>query len=449
MAAGTKVKAAPKVKRIVRQKRKGPIDPNTGQRVRALREARGLTQAALAANDFSKGFISLVETGRTRISLRAAQIIAARLGVPVADLLATPRTDDQRELELQLIHAEALLARGEAAEAARVAERLAGQAAGSLAARVKRLHGRALVLDQRSREGIRLLDEALRTYRASGDREQVARTLYDLALAHARLEEQGEALNLALQAEHLVNDGAVVDRTFELKLLSFLAGTLVVLGDFGAADLRTERAKALAEDVSDPRAVANLYENLAVTRQRQGDLDAALAFARRSLQAYEQMGDETAVGSAWNTLGWVYVSRGQLGRATEALTHAEQLAAQHEDGRLMGYVLQNRAELELAQGNLATAVELAQKSIDHPAGSSRCRAISRLVKAQALARTDASDAVVTAAFHEAIADLESHGRRMAARAYQALFEANLARGLSKPANEAAKRALELLQPQLS
>lgn len=439
---------AAKQRRVVRQKAKGPVDPSVGQRVRQLREARHLTQADLAGTDFSKGFISLVETGRSRMSLRAAQIIAERLNVPVADLLTSLPNDDERALELQLLQAETLLARGDAAGALVLAERLEGRASGSLAPRVKHLRGRALSQSNRSRDGLRLLDDALRAYRAAGNRELVARTLYDLAVAHARLEEQGEALNLALQAEHLVNEGAVVDRTFELTLLSFLAGTFVVLSDFGAADLRTERAKAVAEDVSDPRAVANLYESLAMTRQRQGDLDAALAYARRSLQAYEELGSKAGIGSAWNTIGWVYISRSQAARAAEALGRAQRLAEQDKDGRLMAYVLQNQAELELLRGNPEAALKLAEQSIAHPDASSRCRAISRLVKAQALAKTKASDAQVASAFNQAIAELEPHGRRMTARGYQALFETQMARGHAKQANESAKLALEALQPTL-
>ncbi len=74
-------------KRVVRQKAKGPIDPRFGQRLRELRLAGGMTQAALAGSDFSKGFVSLVETGRARSSLRAAQIFADRLRVPLAELV--------------------------------------------------------------------------------------------------------------------------------------------------------------------------------------------------------------------------------------------------------------------------------------------------------------------------------------------------------------------------
>jgi len=82
--------------RVVRQRAKGPVDPRVGLRILALRKARALTQGQLAGSDFSKGFISLVETGRTRISLRAAEILAARLGTSASDLLSgnTPDVSD-------------------------------------------------------------------------------------------------------------------------------------------------------------------------------------------------------------------------------------------------------------------------------------------------------------------------------------------------------------------
>lgn len=103
-------------RRVVRQKKKGPIDPSFGLRLRALRLAQGKTQAAVAGSHFTKGYVSLIETGRTRVSLRAAEIIAGRLGVPLgalfldaADATGTPTVGDlltqalrrARELEEQ------------------------------------------------------------------------------------------------------------------------------------------------------------------------------------------------------------------------------------------------------------------------------------------------------------------------------------------------------------
>ena len=47
-----------------------------------------MTQAQVAGNDFTKGFVSQIESGKTRASLRTAAIIAERLGVSLYVLLA-------------------------------------------------------------------------------------------------------------------------------------------------------------------------------------------------------------------------------------------------------------------------------------------------------------------------------------------------------------------------
>lgn len=80
------------------QRAKGAIDPATGLRIRDLREKRGMTQAQLAGDDFTKGFISLIEHGHTRISLRAAEIFASRLAVPVTTLFSAAAFGDTGEL---------------------------------------------------------------------------------------------------------------------------------------------------------------------------------------------------------------------------------------------------------------------------------------------------------------------------------------------------------------
>lgn len=431
--------------RTVRQKKKGPIDPSVGERVRTLRAARQMSQADLAGNDFSKGFISLVETGRTRMSMRAAEIVAGRLGVALAELYSASNQTAQA-VETELLRAESQVAAGEPQRALESASRLRSRASGHLRARVDRVEGQALLALGRAREAITRLDEAARAFRAIPDLGGLARSYLDLAYAHARLEEHGEALHLGLEAEHVLQGVGVVDRVLELKVLAFLAGAFVTVGDFGAADLRSERALAVAEDVSDRRAIAALYQGLSTTRQEQGDFEAALLYARKSLDAYEAMGNERAVGSSWNSIGWVYVQRRQFGRAEEALAKAEQLALAQSNGRLLAYVFQTRADLEAARGNYEAAVEWAQRSIDHPEASERCQALSLLVKARALAKTKGDAPVVTAAFQDAFRALESQGRRLLASAYEAHSEAMSERGETDEALTSARRALELMRP---
>jgi tetratricopeptide (TPR) repeat protein len=435
----------PVATRRVRQRAKGVIDPRLGQRLRALRLGRGLTQQELAGSDFTKSFVSLVEAGRTRMSLRAASILAERLGVSAADLV---REDAPSATAYAVVRAEGLLASGKADEALRELERTpSSRRPGDEADRL-RMRGRAQLELSRERDALVSLDDARRAYLARGDREGATRTMFDLARLHARVDQQAEALNYALQCEHAINERVIVDRSFELRVAEFLAAVAVNVGDFAAADLRAERARTLAEDVGDPRTVASLYENLMSTRERQGDHEGALLYARKALELYERLADERAIGSAWNSLGWVHVQRGHLGKAREALDRAEAHARTHGDQRLLGYVLQNRAELELARDNAAGAAQFAEQSIAVEGASPRCKAISTLVRAQALARSDASDAVVTKAFAAAAEALEPHGRRLLARARQAEFAALSARGHHRQANAAGARALELLRPAL-
>src|SRR5690242_18729103 len=59
-----------------------------GERIRKMRRDRGLTQQALAGNEFTKGYVSALERGAVRPSFRALQVLAGHLGVPIAELLS-------------------------------------------------------------------------------------------------------------------------------------------------------------------------------------------------------------------------------------------------------------------------------------------------------------------------------------------------------------------------
>ena len=171
-------------------------------------------------------------------------------------------------------------------------------------------------------------------------------------------------------------------------------------------------------------------------------------YARKSVEAYERLADRRLLGSAWNTLGWVFIKHGQVARAREALDRAEASARENHDDGLLAYVLQSRAELELARGNAEAAQRFAEASIASPNASARCIALSRLVRAEAIAATKASDPAVLRAYDEALRAIEPHGRRLLAQAQQSLFAAMSRRGRLKEANLAGQRAFELLQPRI-
>jgi transcriptional regulator with XRE-family HTH domain len=64
-----------------------------GPRIRAARLERGMTLAALGGDDLSRSFLSLVERGRSRVSLRSLSIIAERLELPLSYFLGVRPED--------------------------------------------------------------------------------------------------------------------------------------------------------------------------------------------------------------------------------------------------------------------------------------------------------------------------------------------------------------------
>src|SRR5438477_12488125 len=63
---------------------------DVGARIRSLRTAKGLTQAQVAEPHYTKAYIAMLESGRTRSSMNALEHIAGVLVVKPADLLVGP-----------------------------------------------------------------------------------------------------------------------------------------------------------------------------------------------------------------------------------------------------------------------------------------------------------------------------------------------------------------------
>src|ERR1700694_5303529 len=95
---------------------------DVGARIRSLRTAKVLTQAQGAEPNYTKAYISMLESGRTRASMKALEHIAGTLGVKPSDLLggsSTPATP-----QFDLIEARRLMEQGKLAEALPILEGL-------------------------------------------------------------------------------------------------------------------------------------------------------------------------------------------------------------------------------------------------------------------------------------------------------------------------------------
>ncbi|TMD62265.1 MAG: helix-turn-helix transcriptional regulator [Chloroflexi bacterium] len=180
-----------------RKRRRRPVPDGAslrdlGERIRAARGAAGMSQTQLGSPHFTRAYVSAVELGKIRPSMRALDFLAERLGLPIASLV-TSAQDVAREGAAEqldgdpLAEARALLARGIAersrpdlerglelaadvddpgALAERYTEladarRRAGDAAGALAPLRRAMALRALAKDRR------LVDDARRALAAA------------------------------------------------------------------------------------------------------------------------------------------------------------------------------------------------------------------------------------------------------------------------------------------
>lgn len=101
------------------------IGQSVGAKIRAARLARRYTQSQLARPDFSISYISAIERGQIRPSLRALEILAQRLGLTSTQLLpdhsnngdgppSIPPNRDGDELDLALLEGQIALLQGDA-----------------------------------------------------------------------------------------------------------------------------------------------------------------------------------------------------------------------------------------------------------------------------------------------------------------------------------------------
>jgi tetratricopeptide (TPR) repeat protein len=405
-----------------------------------LRAQRGLTQADLAGQDFSKAFISHIEHGRTRVSLRAAAIIAARLGVDIAELLA-PSERSGLQIELSLAVAESHLARHDPTAAlAAVRSQPPGLPAASCA-RLRRLEGRALLALGQPREAIAPLSEAVHLFRSVRQPEGTVRATFDLAYTHASLDEPGAAVALLGECQGALTGGVIIDRTLELQVYSLLAGIFTRMGDLASADLHAERAARLAEDVVDDAALDTLYASLVGLRREQGDLESALTYARKALHLHERAGRESEAIHAWNNLAWIYIERGQHGRAEDALQKAERLRRERHGS--LGHLLVTRAKLELARGDAPAALTLCAQALADENLRQTSRAQALFIAARAKSASGVELCEIRSAFDAALHAYEAEPPRKRARVLESYAESLFAAGRTEEAYQQARLALAL------
>lgn len=256
-----------------------PQQPAFGRRLRKLRQARGLSQTALAGDGMSTGYLSRLESGARQPTERAVAYLADRLGLEAADFeepaggsLANALTlvaSTGSEAAMETLR-EALAAEGHEAPVLR------WQALWQLA-RQRRVQGDHVGERDDLEELVRLSD-------AVGLVALRVRGLTRLARCLRSLGEITDALDAAMTAHHLAreDDLDVEDRA---AVLLALVSVEAEAGRTPDARAHTDELVELVAGRSDALWAEAMWTAAAV-RLRQGDHAAAQAHLEEALEKF-------------------------------------------------------------------------------------------------------------------------------------------------------------------
>ncbi|WP_171064327.1 BTAD domain-containing putative transcriptional regulator [Actinomadura soli] len=171
--------------------------------------------------------------------------------------------------------------------------------------------------------------EALRGFRACGDRWGTANSLDPLAQAAGRRGDRRRALRLLDEALELTAQLGALEDTADLL---YQRGFVHILGgDLDAAHAEFERGVEMAHRAGTPDKIAGGYQGLGEVARLRGDLAGARRLYETALTGYssERFIAAAVRGSALVGLGWLALAEGDPARGRELFVQALDMSIDH------------------------------------------------------------------------------------------------------------------------
>ena len=415
---------------------------DVGARIRSLRTAKGLTQAQLAEPNYTKAYISMLESGRTRASMKALEHIAGVLGVKPSDLLGGVSTPEMPHFDL--VEARRLLEVGKASEALPMLEQLEeGLTAADQLVRLRYLAAAYNVVGQ-PKQAFPVIERAQRMAELLDNQEEAIRLKGILAVAYQRTYDYTEAARLLRECVVACEEGVVKDRTFYFRRLVDLALVLTNQRQSKQALAMYERAIELSNEFSDRNMMASLYAGIAKNYQNDGDLEAAITYNLKSLQLYEELGLLDQVACTLDNAAMLYAEYGNRERASDCLKRAAALAVETKRDGTLASIRASEADL-LSKTDPGAGLEAAQEAlrfarkVDQPDAQVRCLILIGEIK------MGTSAATAKRSFQEASQLAEERVPHLLRVIFDRWSRAAEARGDSDEALRLARRALDTVR----
>jgi HTH-type transcriptional regulator, quorum sensing regulator NprR len=263
-----------------------------GERVRAARHQLGLSQAQLAGEELTKGFISQLESGLVRPSIRSLQVIAGRLGKPLDYFIGDEPLAANKRLAFHRVAAETAAEQEEWSEVRRhVGIGLEQSPEPREKAALLYLMARAEASERVFERVFEVVTEGLGLIDESTDASLVTGLLFLRGNAYFDLGQLAAATEAYEAALDTIERNEIVDPRLRSRVLISLGTTYRRLNRTSKAIAAYESALAIASRASELRLAARGSMGIAVTHYDAGEMDAAIANYQRALELFRRVAD--------------------------------------------------------------------------------------------------------------------------------------------------------------
>jgi transcriptional regulator with XRE-family HTH domain len=359
-----------------------------GQRLRRLRQERGLSQRDVASPGVSYAYVSRIEAGARHPSVKALRQLAPKLGVSVEYLETGRDLTEHDERELRLAGAELTLRleqdpRDAGAEFEAVLAEAEAIGDGESAARARA--GLGELADRRGDFGTAIAE--LEQARAAGVLSPLSHAdLYaTLARAYSASGQPRRAVELLEDCLLQVKAQAPDDVSAEVRFATYLSYALSDVGELERANSVVRDALSRAQEAPDPYSRVRLYWSLARLALMEGKPRSALRQIRRAIGLLEATEDTRQLARAHLSCGEILTDDGQPEQAQGHFELAEKLLGEQADAADLAWLYLEQARAALLLGEDEGAERLARRALSLLAEGDplkRARAYATLAEAR-------------------------------------------------------------------
>jgi transcriptional regulator with XRE-family HTH domain len=421
------------------------MSPTLGQRLRALRIERGLSQADLAGDLVSPSYVSLIESDRRSPERDVLEGLARKLGCSVLFLESGVAPEELNELRLRLQFAEIATTNGSLNEARGQFKELLHAASGDI--RHEAIWGLARIEEalgnfHEAMAHVETLLDAARTG------EPGAPGMLDLFNARCRIYRKAGDFTRSIEVGEAslrdVRELGLVGTEDEIRLASTLVGSYWARGDLFSAQHLARQVIERAEKLGSREAQGNAYWNASLVAAGRGELNLALELAGKTLGLLSESAPTQNLATMRITYAWLlmHCEPPRLEEAEALLERAREVLTALAMSSYLANCETELARCALLRGKFDDAIEIASQVIARCADGAPELAHARLVSGLALTlsgRHEDGIALMTNAA-ELMAAIGS--RLDAARAWRELGEALIQVGRTQQAIDALRKAAD-------